>query len=119
MTHKMDLLIAGFRIRLQSDSPMHVDRGHKPFVVDAIEAPPDILLTCVPDLPIKEIDQKDVLFDASERDKILYRVFRKDAQTLGYLLYNQSQSGVIQQVLYLDSAGKQGTIHRLPDNNKT
>ncbi len=115
MSHAVDLLIAGFRIRLQSDSPLYIDLGHRPFVVETIEAPPDILLTCVADLPIQKTDYLDVLFDASEGEKTLYRVFREDAHTLGYLLYDQSQSGVIQQVLYVDSAGKQGTIHRLPD----
>jgi len=115
MVHSIDLLIAGFRIRLQSDSPVYIDLGHKPFVVETIEAQPDILLTCVPGLPIQKIDQEDVLFDASEGENTLYRVFRKDASTLGYLLYDQSQNGVIQQVLYVDSTGKQGTIHCLPD----
>jgi hypothetical protein len=110
------LKIADFIICLQSERPIFLDEGYSPFVVTHLGSQPDLILNCLPDLPVEQFDQEAVLFEAGDSGGMLYRIFRHN-DGLAFFLYNQQQDRTLRQILLLDSACRRGTIYTLPKSD--
>ncbi|MGE4433987.1 MAG: hypothetical protein AB7D40_08225 [Bacteroidales bacterium] len=106
----MDLVIADYRIRLQSDTTLFLDSGHLPYVQTDAAQEADLFVEIREGLPMELLDHKHCLFTAEDDQQRMYRIFEDDAQLL-FQLYNQDQPGTTQQIALLDETRTNWTVY--------
>jgi len=109
----MNLVIADFKIRLQSESPIYMDEGYTPFINEVRIGSPDMDVECIAGLPADLFDGCPTLFEAKSDLQRFYSVV-KYGKGLGFKLYNQQTRDEIQQLAVLDETYKRWKIYSEP-----
>jgi len=97
----VDIVIAGFSIRLFSNAEIELEEGYLPFVVENKTLKTDISVECIAGIPTTLFEQTHPVFEAENDEKKFYSIYRV-ASNLGFVIYNQ-ENGSIQQIALLNN----------------
>jgi hypothetical protein len=109
----MNLVIADFKIRFESDSELYMDEGYTPFVNEVRAGEPDLYVECISGIPEGLLDDCETLFEARNDQQRFYSVVKHD-KGLGFKLFNQQTIDDIQQLALLDDTYKHWKIYSEP-----
>jgi hypothetical protein len=109
----MNLVIADFKIRFESDSELYMDEGYTPFVNEVRAGEPDLDVECISGIPEGLLDDCETLFEARNDQQRFYSVV-KYGNGLGFKLFNQQTKDDIQQLALLDDTFKHWKIYSEP-----
>jgi len=97
----LNILIAGFSIKLYSDSAIELDEGYESFLTERNTDSADITVQCIAGMPISPFAQDELVFEAKNEDQKFYSIYKTE-KLLGFVIYNQQNPGEIQQIATLD-----------------
>jgi len=99
--NSINLVIAGFLIRLFSDSEIELEEGYLPFVVQKEERDADVTMQCFGGIPSLPFQPDELIFEAKNEVQRFYSIYRT-GRNLGFIIYDQECFDEIQQVAMLD-----------------
>jgi hypothetical protein len=105
----MNIKVADFIIRFNSDSSLYFDDGYLPYIIDSNEKP-DIEVDCIAGIPSNLLEGCPVLFEAKTNSQSFYSVLKYE-NGLGFIIYDQQNINAIQQIAILDSDSRKWTIY--------
>ncbi len=113
----VQIQIAGFLIKLYSDSTILLEEGYKPFVTQTNNNA-DIMIECFAGIPTQPFQHDELVFEAKNEQQRFYSIFRI-GKNLGFIIYNQQNIGEIQQVAILDETFAHWKVYSeaLPQNS--
>jgi len=106
----MDLLIADFKISIQSEYPIFMEEGYNSFMLEANNKAADITINCFAGLPMERIQNKEFVFEAKNETQRFYSIIRLE-DSLGIIIYDQQTESDIQQIAILDKTFKHWQIY--------
>jgi hypothetical protein len=97
----INLQIAGFSIKLYSDTLVELEDGYTPFVEKNAGEKADVTVECIAGLPVDTFENAQLVFEAENGEQKYYSIYRI-GEKLGFIIYNQETKNDIQQVAVLN-----------------
>lgn len=97
----MYLLIADFTIKITSKHPLFIDEGYQSFLKEDNILNPDISVECFCGFPDELLNNKKFVFEAKNENQQFYSIFKHE-RGLGFYIFDQQESSLIQQIALLD-----------------
>ena len=99
--NSINLVIAGFLMRLFSDSVIELEEGYLPFVDQREDRDVEVTMQCFGSIPSSPFQPDELVFEAKNEQQRFYSIYRTGTG-LGFIIYNQENIDVIQQIALLD-----------------
>jgi hypothetical protein len=113
----INLQIAGFEIRLSSDSLIELELGYEPFISEEVTTKVDVNIECYSGIPTTLFQNDQLVFEARNEEQRFYSIYRTGTD-LGFIIYNQQDKDQVQQLAVLDETFSHWKVYSeaLPDN---
>lgn len=118
MLNSVNINIADFSIRLNSESAIELEIGYLPFVGVEETSAPDLTIDCFSYIYPIEFDKVDLIFEAKNEIQKFYSIFRSGTD-LGFFIYNQEIKDDIQQLAFLDKTYSHWRVYSNPSSDSS
>ena len=109
--HTTSLNIAGFELKLHSDTEIQLEEGYREFI--SIKDKADFNIECIASLPIKMFETDKAVFEAENSEQKFYSIYQTKTG-LGFVIYNQQDKNSVQQNALLDMGFRNWTLYSNP-----
>lgn len=116
MLNELNLSIAGFAIKLLSDSQMELEDGYVPFVDTDSGCTSEVTVHCFAGIPTTPFANATLVFEAKSETQKFYSIYRSGTNLVFYI-YNQQNIDEIQQVALLDETFTAWKVYSNPQQN--
>jgi hypothetical protein len=99
--NSINIVIAGFTIKLYSESAIELEEGYETFLATENTDRPDVTVQCFAGIPYHLFENKELVFEAKNELQRFYSIYRIGSD-LGFIIYNQQKLDEIQQIAVLD-----------------
>jgi len=103
MLNSINITIADFFIKLNSESNIELEEGYLPFLSLEDKAEADVTIQCFLGIPPDTFQVEYLVFEAKNEIQKFYSIFRS-GKDLGFIIYNQEIKDEIQQIAFLDES---------------
>ena len=114
-SNSLNLQIAGYLIRLSSDSPIELELGYEPFITSKT-AIADVNINCYAGIPANLFQNDQLVFEAKNEEQRFYSIYRTGTD-LGFIIYNQQDKDQIQQVAVLNETFSNWKVYSATQSN--
>lgn len=118
MQNSINITIADFFIKLNSESNIELEEGYLPFLSLEDKAEADVTIHCYLGLPANLFKQEDLVFEAKNEIQKFYSIFRS-GKYLGFIIYNQEIKDKIQQIAFLDESYSHWKVYSDPASDSS
>ncbi len=116
LKYSINIEIAGFKIKLRSDSKIEPDEGYIHFLSSNFNGNPDLIIKCFNEPLTGTFENEKPVFEAQNEKQRFYSVYRLNKK-FRFVIYDQHEAGEIQQIAFADESFTNWEIHCQPTNN--
>lgn len=116
----MVLSIAGFKIKLQSESISDItfEEGYAPFFVSDYPGKPDVTIKAINGIPKDLLKKNHLLFEVKNQQLDFFSIYQQGT-SYKLIIYDQQNINIVQQVAILNSELNEWKVYcNQDDNNK-
>jgi len=113
MLNSINISIADFLLKLDSENFIEPEEGYSPFLVEDDNRRADATIHCYTGIPPFAFQADDLVFEAKNDEQKFYSIYRSGTG-LGFIIYDQQNKDEIQQYALLDKTYSHWKVYSDP-----